>query len=137
MLDRHIEIDTIRTCKQHGIGFTVWSPLAQGFLTGKYNDGIPEDSRGGTTEWLKSDLTDDNIAKARKLTEIAKSLNLSLAQLALAWILRRPEISCAIIGATRPEQVEKNVMASQVKLSDDSLREIETILNNRPRKWAF
>ena len=137
MLDRHIELDIMSSCANNDMGLTVWSPLAQGFLTGKYNDGIPEDSRGGTTEWLKSDLTEENITKARKLTEIAKSLDLSLTQLALAWILRRPEISCAIIGATKPEQVEKNVMASQVKLSDDSLREIETTLDNRPRKWAF
>ena len=106
-------------------------------MTGKYNDGVPEDSRGGTTEWLKGDLTEENVVKARKLTEIAKSLDLSLTQLALAWILRRDEISCAITGATSVEQVEKNVMASQVKLSDDTLREIENVLDNRPRKWAF
>ncbi len=137
MLDRHIELDIMPTCARNGMGLTVWSPLAQGVLTGKYNDGIPEDSRGSTTEWLKGDLTDENIAKTKKLSEIAKSLDLSLSQLALAWILRRPEISCAITGATRPEQVEKNVMASQVKLSDDTLREIENILDNRPRKWAF
>jgi len=137
MLDRHVETDLMPTCTHHGIGLTVWSPLAQGFLTGKYNDGTPPDSRGGQTEWLKGDLTEQNIVKARKLAEVAKSLGLSLAQLALAWVLRRPEVSCAITGATAAEQVEKNVMASQVKLSDDTLREIENILDNRPRTWAF
>ncbi|MEW6411452.1 MAG: aldo/keto reductase family protein [Candidatus Zixiibacteriota bacterium] len=137
MLDRHIELDVMPTCARNGMGLTVWSPLAQGFLTGKYNDGIPQDSRGGTTDWLKGDLTQENVAKARKLTEVAKSVGVSLAQLALAWVLRRDEISCAITGATSPEQVENNATASQVKLSDDTLREIEGILDNRPRKWAF
>ncbi|UCD62685.1 MAG: aldo/keto reductase family protein [Candidatus Zixiibacteriota bacterium] len=137
MLDRHIELDTMATCSHHGIGLTVWSPLAQGFLSGKYNDGIPEDSRGGQTDWLKGDLTEENLVKVRKLVELAKAIDLSLPQLALAWVLRRPEISCAITGATSAGQVEKNVMASQVKLSDDTLREIENILDNRPRKWAF
>lgn len=137
MLDRHIELDIMPTCAHHGIGLTVWSPLAQGFLTGKYNEGIPQNSRGGKTDWLKSDLTEQNIDKARKLIEVAKSLGLTLAQLALAWVLRRPEVSCAITGATAVEHVEKNVMASQVKLSDDTLREIENILDNRPRKWTF
>ncbi|UCC43395.1 MAG: aldo/keto reductase family protein [Candidatus Zixiibacteriota bacterium] len=137
MLDRHIELDIMPTCAHHGIGLTVWSPLAQGFLTGKYNDSIPEDSRGGSTDWLKGDLTEENLVKTRKLAELAKTLNLSLSQLALAWVLRRPEVSCAITGATRPEQVANNVMASQVKLSEDTLREIENILDNRPRKWAF
>jgi len=137
MLDRHIETDIMPSCAHHGIGLTVWSPLAQGFLTGKYNDGVPPDSRGSQTDWLKGDLTEQNVAKARNLTEVAKSLGLSLAQLALAWVLRRPEVSCAITGATKVEQVEKNVMASQVKLSDDTLREIENILDNRPRKWVF
>ncbi|UCG61593.1 MAG: aldo/keto reductase family protein [Candidatus Zixiibacteriota bacterium] len=137
MLDRHIELDIMPSCAKHGIGLTVWSPLAQGFLTGKYNEGIPEDSRGGTTEWLKGDLNEANIVKARKLSEIAKGLGISLSQLALAWILRRPEISCAITGATKVEQLEHNVMASQTKLSDDTLREIENILDNRPRNWSF
>ncbi|UCE23395.1 MAG: aldo/keto reductase family protein [Candidatus Zixiibacteriota bacterium] len=137
MIDRHIELDIMPSCAKNGMGLTVWSPLAQGLLTGKYNDGIPEDSRGGSTDWLKNDLTDENLKKVRKLSEIAKSLELSMPQLALAWILRRPEISCAITGATSVDQVEKNVMASQVKLDDDTLREIENILDNRPRKWAF
>lgn len=137
MLDRHIELDIMPSCAKNGMGLTVWSPLAQGFLTGKYNEGIPENSRGGTSEWLKGDLNEANIAKARKLGEVARSLGLTLSQMALAWILRRPEISCAITGATKPEQVENNVAASQTKLSDDTLREIDNILENRPRKWSF
>ncbi len=132
MLDRHIEIDTIKTCKQHGIGFTVWSPLAQGLLTGKYNEGIPKDSRGGTTRWLRSDLNEENLSKVRKLTELAKSLEIRIGQLALAWILRKPEISCAIIGATTVEQLDENIKASDVHLSKETLNQIEEILGNRP-----
>ncbi len=89
MLDRHIETDVMSSCKRHGLGLTVWSPLAQGFLTGKYNNGIPDDSRGGTTNWLKEYLNDENFDACRKLTELAESLDMTLSQMALAWILRR------------------------------------------------
>lgn len=132
MLDRHIEIDTIRTCKQHGIGFTVWSPLAQGLLTGKYNDGVPEDSRGGSTRWLRADLNDENLKKVRELGELAKTLEITIGQMALAWILRRPEISCAIIGATTVEQLAENIKATDLKLAKETLDRIETIIDNKP-----
>lgn len=132
MLDRHIEIDVMSSCKRNGMGLVVWSPLAQGFLTGKYNKGVPDESRGGTSNWLKGDLTEENIAKCQKLGKLAQQLDISLSQLALAWILRREEISCAIIGATRPEQVEDNVKASEIKLTDETLKEIEKILDNKP-----
>ncbi len=137
MLDRHIEIDVLPACVRNGMGLTVWSPLAQGLLTGKYNDGVPADSRGGTSNWLRSDLTEENLAKVRKLAELAQSLDLTLSQLALAWILRRPEISCVITGATKVEHVEQNVIASDVVLSDSVLKEIEVILDNKPRKPAM
>lgn len=132
MLDRHIEIDTIKTCKQHGIGFTVWSPLAQGLLTGKYNDGVPEASRGGSTRWLKHDLNEENLAKVQQLAELAKELGISVGQLALAWILRKPEISCAIVGATSVDQLKENIKASDVRLDQATQGKIETILDNRP-----
>ena len=133
MLDRHIEIDVMSSCKRHGIGLTVWSPLAQGFLTGKYNNGVPDDSRGGTSNWLKGDLTEDNIETCKKLTVLAKSKDMTLSQMALAWILRRDEISCAIIGATKVEQIEDNVKASDIKLDKETLKEIEEILQNKPQ----
>lgn len=132
MLDRHIEIDTIKTCEQHGIGFTVWSPLAQGLLTGKYNDGVPEESRGGSTRWLRNDLTEENLSKVKQLAGVASDLGISLAQLALAWILRKPAISCAIVGATNEEQLLENLKASDVKLGKETLDKVETILDNRP-----
>ena len=132
MLDRNIEPEIIPTCQRYGMGLTVWSPLGQGLLTGKYNDGVPAGTRGGDSNWLKEDLTEENIGKSRKLNQLATSLNLKLSQLALAWILRRPEISCAITGATSLEQLNENVIASGVQLSDETLTEIEGILDNDP-----
>jgi len=133
MIDRHIEIDVMDTCRDHGIGLVVWSPLAQGLLTGKYNDGLPEGSRGATTEWLKADLNESNLAKIRKLGEFAKSLDITVSQLALAWVLRRDEISSAIIGATTVEQLQENVIASSIALDDDELTTIDGILANDPQ----
>lgn len=128
MLDRHIESDIVPTCAQHGIGITVFSPLAQGILTGKYNTGVPEDSRGATSEGLATSLTDQTLEKVRQLTGIAADLNITASQLALAWILRLPEISCVVTGATRPEHIETNAAAAQVILDDDVLNRIEAIL---------
>jgi voltage-dependent potassium channel beta subunit len=133
MFSRHIELEILHVGKTHGMGFTVWSPLAQGLLTGKYNDGIPEGSRGATTEWMKDQLTEENLAKVKKLGEIAKSLEITASQLALAWILRRPEISAAIVGATKPSHVIESVGASGIELSEDILEQIEEILDNKPQ----
>lgn len=132
MLDRFIELDVMDTCERNGIGLTVWSPLGQGILTGKYSGGRPEGSRGATSKWLDRELNDKNIAKVEKLAEIAKELDITVNQLALAWILRRPQISCAITGASKPDQVVSNVEASKIKLEFDTLKKIEEILNNEP-----
>ena len=131
MLDRHIEPEIMPTCARHGIGMVVFSPLAQGLLTGKYKDGAPKGSRGATTAWLRHDLKPENIEKVIRLSEIAVSLDITMSQLALAWILRRDEISCAIIGATSVEQLEENVMASEVELSDDTLAQIKSVLADK------
>ena len=128
MLDRHIEESIIPTCVEQGLGLVVWSPLAQGVLTTKYLDGVPLGARATYSEWIKQDLTDENIERVKKLLVIAADLGLTMAQLALAWILRRPEISSVITGASRPEQVVENVRASGVGLDDDVLVEIEKIL---------
>ena len=132
MLDRYIELEIMYTTKLHGIGITPWSPLGQGLLTGKYNDGVPEGSRGTTSQFLKSSLTEENIEKVRKLTQIASDLGITMAQLALAWILRRDEISSVITGASKPEQIMDNIGAIDVKLSSDVLDKIEEILDNKP-----
>jgi aryl-alcohol dehydrogenase-like predicted oxidoreductase len=132
MLFRHIELEIMPVAKSLGMGFTVWSPLYQGLLTGKYNDGIPEDSRGRRDEGLLKYLTDEVQRKIAKMTAIADSMDISMTQLALAWILRRKEISAVLIGATKPEQVVENAMASDVNLSKATLDEIESILDNAP-----
>lgn len=132
MLDRHIESDVVLTCDQFGIGLTVWSPLAQGLLTGKYNEGVPEGSRGDQSNWLDQELTEANLTKVRQLTEIAGELGLTMGQLALAWALRLPQISSVITGATRPEHVESNVRAADTKIPADVMARIEEILDNAP-----
>ncbi len=132
MLDRHIEPEILPICAKYGVGVTVFSPLAQGLLTGKYNDGIPPESRGARTDWLKGELTEENVAKVRQLTALAQELGLTMSQLALAWILRRPEVSSVITGATRPEHVLANVQSSGVRLEADVLERIEDILGNQP-----
>jgi voltage-dependent potassium channel beta subunit len=132
MMNRHIEQEIMPTCAKHGIGITVFSPLAQGLLTGKYNDGIPAGSRATRSDGLRGTLTDENIAKVQRLTALAADLELEMSQLALAWILRRPEISAVITGATRPEHVLSNVKAAGVRLTSNVLEEIEAILDNAP-----
>lgn len=132
MLDRHVEPEILPTCAQHGIGITVFSPLAQGLLTGKYNEGIPPESRAARSHWLDEDLTQDNLTKVRRLTALANESGMTVSQLALAWILRRPEVSAVITGATRPEHILANVQASGVRLSPDLLDTVENILQNAP-----
>ncbi len=131
MLDRHIEAEIMPTAAKYGIGLTVFSPLAQGILTGKYNEGIPEDSRAAKYEWLKEHLTPDVLTKVRRLSELAREAGLTMAQMALAWVLRRPEISSAIIGASRPEQIVENVRAADITLTEDVLERIEAILEGK------
>jgi len=128
MIDRHIETEIMPICAQNGIGLVVWSPLAMGLLTGKYNNGIPEGSRAATSNWLKNELNESNLRKITHLIKIAEDLGVSVGQLALAWVLRRPEISSAITGATRPEHVEANVTASDIELESSTLDTIEKIL---------
>ncbi len=136
MLDRHIEPEILPVAAKHGMGIVVWSPLAQGVLTGKYNNGFPEGSRGASggqlEEWVKGELTEENLPKLRAIGEIATELGLSMSQLALAWCLRRPEVTSVITGASRPEQVADNVKASEVKLDEDVLGRIEELLANKP-----
>jgi voltage-dependent potassium channel beta subunit len=132
MLDRYIELDVMETCKLNGIGIVCWSPLAQGVLTGKYNDGIPEDSRATKSNFIQRDLTEENFTKVKKLQEIAANQDITVNQLALAWILRRDEMTCAITGATKEDHVISNVAATDVSLNSETLEAIEGILANKP-----
>jgi voltage-dependent potassium channel beta subunit len=133
MFAREIEKEIIPLCERNGIGQVVYSPLAQGVLAGKYkavND-APAGSRATDkhgTETVKSWLKEENLRKVERLRPIAEELGLSLAQLALAWTLRQPNVSSAIIGASRPEQVEDNIKASGVVIPDEALAKIDEIL---------
>src|SRR6185437_2710449 len=105
-----VEVEYARVFRDLGIGTTIWSPLASGLLTGKYNDGIPKDSRGALKgyEWLAERLTNaDEIAKVKALAPLAGELGCTLAQLALAWCLKNPNVSTVITGASRPAQVRE------------------------------
>ncbi|MGN8646017.1 aldo/keto reductase family protein [Gracilibacillus sp. HCP3S3_G5_1] len=131
MLHRYIEKEVIPVSKKHGIGQVVFSPLAQGVLTGKYKKGeaIPKDSRAAQDNLdLSRVLTEKNLEKVEALQEIAATENLSLAQLAIAWILRQDNVSSALIGASKPAQIEENAKAAGVKLSPDTIEQIENIL---------
>lgn len=111
-----------------GVGLVVWSPLAMGMLTGKYDDGIPEDSRFGRESWAADRyVQEDNVEKVRQLKPIADELGCTRAQLALAWVLRDPGVSSVITGATRPEQVIDNAKAADVTLSDEHIARIDEI----------
>lgn len=134
MLERGIEKEVIPVAAKHGIGQVVFSPLAQGILTGKYKPGqaAPAGTRGADpkqSKFLQRYFEKPGLLEnVQKLGTVAERNNLSLAQLAVAWVLRRPEITSALIGATRPEQVEENVKAVGVKLSAEDIAEIDTIL---------
>lgn len=129
MFERYIEKEIIPLGERRGIGQVVFSPLAQGLLTGKYNNAIPEDSRAAKLDRLKKAISEEKIDKVRQLSGVAAELNISVGNLALAWILRQPNVASALVGASRPEQVEENVKASGIELSMDVLKKIEEILN--------
>jgi voltage-dependent potassium channel beta subunit len=136
-----VENEYRRLYREIGLGTTIWSPLASGLLTGKYNEGIPEDSRLNLEgyEWLRemyeSEQGQQNLAKVRQLTRIANDLGCSMAQLALAWCLKNPDVSTVITGASKPEQVKLNMVAMDVvdKLDENVMNRIEEILANKPQ----
>lgn len=127
LLTRWIEHQLTSVTNKLGMGLVVWSPLAGGILTGKYNEKIPAGSRGSNTDWLKEHLNEKTLKKVRQFCEIAAALSVQPAQLALAWILRRPEISSVIIGATSPEQIEINLAATEIDVPDHVARELNRI----------
>jgi aryl-alcohol dehydrogenase-like predicted oxidoreductase len=132
-----VETELVEAAHQHGVGLVVWSPLASGILTGKYNEGIPEGSRMSDPDyaWLRQFVTEERVAKVRQLAEVAKELNATVAQLALAWLLRLPEVSSVITGASRASQVHENLKAAELKakLTPEVLARIEEILDNNPQ----
>lgn len=138
MFERYkMEMDYLPVFRNMGLGTTIWSPLAAGFLTGKYLEGIPEGSRLGITgfEWLKDRwLQEGKMDILRRLVALSQRLGVSMSSLAIAWTIRNPNVTTAILGATRREQLEENLKALDVLplLTPDIMEEIDTILGNKP-----
>jgi aryl-alcohol dehydrogenase-like predicted oxidoreductase len=135
MLWRVIEAEVVPTCEELGLGQIVWSPIAQGVLTGKYQPGqeVPAGSRATDPSgagFMKRLLTDDILTRVQQLKPIADQLDLTLAQLAVAWVLQNDNVASAIVGASRPEQVEDNVKASGVRLEPDVVKKIDDMLGD-------
>jgi voltage-dependent potassium channel beta subunit len=136
-----IERDYVHLFKEVGLGTTIFSPLDSGILTGKYNQGIPEDTRLDLDgfDWLREGYESqegvEKIKKVGQLMPIAEELGCTMAQLALAWCLLNPNVSTVITGASRPEQVAENMAALEIvpKLTDEVLERIEEILDNKPK----
>jgi len=133
-----VEKDLLPAARKLGFGLITWSPLYNGILTGKYNNGIPEDSRLANPRftWLGFDkeVTLERIEKVRKLSRLANDLGASMPQLAIAWLLRLPEMTSVILGASKVNQLKENLKAIEVKnkLTPDVLASIEEILGNNP-----
>jgi aryl-alcohol dehydrogenase-like predicted oxidoreductase len=138
MFERYkVEMDYTPVYRNVGLGTTIWSPLAAGFLTGKYLEGIPDDSRLAIKgfDWLKNRwLQEEKISKLKKLIVLAKDLGVSVAALAIAWTIHNPNVTTAILGATREEQLTENLKALDVLplLTSDVMEQIEKILQNKP-----
>jgi aryl-alcohol dehydrogenase-like predicted oxidoreductase len=133
MLTRYIEREIIPLCTREGIGQIVFSPLAQGVLSGKYRPGLPpaqgtraSDSRSNM--FMRDLVSDRTLARVQQLKGLADEAGYPLAQMALAWVLRQPNVSSAITGASRPQQVEENVRAAEITLPEDLLRRIDEVL---------
>ncbi|HSM56135.1 MAG TPA: aldo/keto reductase [Candidatus Sulfomarinibacteraceae bacterium] len=137
---RRVEVEYTPLYEQYGLGTTIWSPLASGILTGKYNDGIPEDSRVNLEgySWLRNRLESEEgqeeLRKVRELSALANELDTTMARLAIAWCLKNENVSTVITGASRVEQIHDNMKALETaeQLTDDLMAQIESVLDNKP-----
>ncbi|HRQ20945.1 MAG TPA: aldo/keto reductase, partial [Ferruginibacter sp.] len=132
-----VESDYSEIYKNVGLGTTIWSPLASGLLSGKYNEGIPKGSRFALAgfDWLKERwMTDDNLKKVKKLADLAKKLGISTAVMSIAWCLKNQHVSTVILGATKKTQLQENLKAIDAVslLTDEVMEKIEKIMNNKP-----
>jgi voltage-dependent potassium channel beta subunit len=137
LVRERFEKEYARLFKDYGYGATTWSPLASGVLTGKYNDGIPFDSRGALPgyEWLLPRLTNaERLAKVKALQGIADDLGCTIAQMAIAWCLKNPNVSTVITGASRVSQIHENMKSLEIveKLNPEVLEKIDAVLQNKP-----
>jgi aryl-alcohol dehydrogenase-like predicted oxidoreductase len=145
MLWRVIEAEVIPASEKVGVGQIVWSPIAQGVLTGKYLPGQPPPAGSRATDetgsrFMVSLMRDEVLTRVQNLKPIAREVGLSMAQLAVAWVLQHPNVSSAIVGASRPEQVQDNAKAAGVKLDDAIMKKIDDVLGDvvvrDPKKTA-
>jgi voltage-dependent potassium channel beta subunit len=138
LLERNkLENEFLMVFKTVGMGTTIWSPLANGLLSGKYNNGIPDDSRFALSgfDWLKDRwMKDSFVEKAKQLGDLAQSLDITMAQMSIAWCIRNPNVTTAILGATRKEQLIENLGALEAypKLTDDVMKRIDEIVQTKP-----
>ncbi len=137
-----LEKEYLRIFETVGLGTTIWSPLASGVLSGKYNEGMPAGTRLGMEglDWLKeATLTEERIEKTRQLSSIASRLEISMPRLAIAWCLKNPNVTTVILGASKTAHLDENLkaLADQEKLSEEVMAEIDAILGNRPQLPAF
>ncbi|CAN5295755.1 hypothetical protein BH09BAC2_BH09BAC2_04040 [soil metagenome] len=128
--------------KTVGLGTTIWSPLASGLLSGKYNDVVPENSRFALEgfDWLKERwVMEEKIGKVKKLTDFAKELNVDVAALSIAWCIKNPNVTTAILGATKKEQLYSNLKALEVLplLTGEVMEKIDEIMQTKPELPQF
>ena len=134
MFDRNIEAEDLDFCRHTGIGILAHSPLGKGLLTGKYAPGhifSEDDERAGSPRF-QGDLFAHYLAVADELKSVAAEKNITMVQLAIAWLLRREEVTCVLVGAKNSDQVKEHVGAADVEFSDDELERIEKILQDTP-----
>lgn len=137
-----VEVEFSQIYKTVGLGTTIWSPLGSGILSGKYNDGMPEKTRLNMDgmDWLKDrSLVEENLEKVRKLTKLAKEMGTTMPKLAIAWTLKNDNVSTAILGASKKEQLEETLQSIEVleMLNDEAVEKIEGILDNAPQHPDF
>ena len=143
LFERHkVEVEFAEIYKNVGLGTTIWSPLASGLLTGKYNDGIPKGSRLALDDlgWLKEKvLLEDRVKKVKKLSELATKLGTTTAAVSIAWCIKNPNVSTAILGATKKQQLLDNLKALEVaeKLTPEVMEKIEAIMKTKPAAPEF
>lgn len=139
---RKVEVEYAQIYKTVGLGTTIWSPMASGFLSGKYNSGIPNDTRLTRDElsWLsEKTIVAENIEKAKKLTALANEIGTTMPKMAIAWCLKYPNVSTAILGASKPEQLKETLSSADVVplLTNEVMEKIEVILDNKPSHPPF
>ncbi len=134
LVRRVVEDELAPAADELGFGMVTWSPLRSGLLSGKYADGIPKGTRLDENDWLHKILTEENLERVRRLEAVANTLEVSLAQLAIGWLLRLPQVTSVITGAAKLEHLQDNLAAIEIpeRLNDEVLAQIEAILGNQP-----